>query len=117
MPARFQMSKSSTLDAYFDRIGWGGPTTADLATLSGLLEAHMRSIPFENLDVLAGDPIRLGGDDVRAKLVAARRGGYCFEHATLFADVLDRLGFSLQRHRRGSCCSFRVRNPRVVICS
>ena len=113
MPARFQMSKSPTLDAYFARIGWGGPTTADFATLSGLLAAHMRSIPFENLDVLAGDPIRLGVDDVHAKLVAARRGGYCFEHATLFADVLDRLGFSPQRHSARVVLFFpRTQSPR-----
>src|SRR5690606_16387795 len=32
------------------------------------------------------------------KLVVARRGGYCYEHATLFAAVLGELGFSLKTH-------------------
>jgi N-hydroxyarylamine O-acetyltransferase len=55
-------------------------------------------VPFENLDVLAGRPPRLDLDSLAAKLVAARRGGYCYEHATLFAAVLDRLGFAPATH-------------------
>jgi len=31
------------------------------------------------------------------KLVRRRRGGYCYEHALLFAAVLERLGFAVQR--------------------
>ena len=66
--------------------GSDGPATRapTLATLAGLLRAHMRRIPFENLDVLLGngpsDSISMRCSD---KLVHARRGGYCFEHATL----------------------------------
>jgi len=81
------------LDAYLARIQWGGPTPATFATLAGLLDAHMRAIPFENLDVLLGRPVRLDLGALQAKLVRARRGGYCFEHATLFAAVLGQLGF------------------------
>jgi N-hydroxyarylamine O-acetyltransferase len=69
----------------------------DLATLSGLLRAHMDSIPFENLDVLLGRPIRLDLDSLQAKLVRARRGGYCFEHGTLLFAVLQQLGFAPER--------------------
>lgn len=86
------------LDAYLQRIGWTGPTEPSLAVLAGLLRAHMASIPFENLDVLLGRPVRLDLASLQHKLVRARRGGYCFEHATLFAAVLERLGFRLQRH-------------------
>jgi N-hydroxyarylamine O-acetyltransferase len=86
------------LDAYFARIGWGGSTRANLETLAALLRAHMRAIPFENLDVLLGRPIRLDPDGLQRKLVQARRGGYCFEHATLFAAVLEALGFQPVRH-------------------
>ena len=53
------MTPDRSLDFYFERTGWGGTTAPSLATLSGLLTAHMRTIPFENLDVLAGRPIRL----------------------------------------------------------
>jgi N-hydroxyarylamine O-acetyltransferase len=90
----------STLDlaAYRNRIGWHAAARADLATLTGLLSAHMRAIPFENLDVLLGRGVSLDLGALQAKLVAARRGGYCFEHATLFAEVLAALGFVAQRH-------------------
>jgi N-hydroxyarylamine O-acetyltransferase len=86
------------LDAYFDRIRWTGSVRADYATLAGLLRAHMRRIPFENLDVLLGRPIRLDPEGLQDKLVRQRRGGYCFEQATLFADVLEALGFAPVRH-------------------
>ena len=86
------------LDPYLERIGWQGDTRATLDVLEGLLDAHMRAIPFENLDVLLGRRIRLDLAGIEAKLIGARRGGYCFEHATLFAAVLERIGFQVQRH-------------------
>ncbi len=87
------------LDAYLVRIGWaGGPLRADHATLAALLRAHMDSIPFENLDVLLGRGIRLDLAGLQHKLVHQRRGGYCFEHATLLAAVLEQLGFAVLRH-------------------
>lgn len=92
------MSLSFDLDAYLDRIGWRGEVAPTLAALSALLAAHIARIPFENLDVLLGRPIRLDLDAIQAKLVRARRGGYCFEHATLFAAALDRFGFRPLRH-------------------
>ena len=48
------------------------------AALTALLRAHMARIPFENLDVLLGRGVRIDLDSVHAKLVDARRGGYCF---------------------------------------
>jgi N-hydroxyarylamine O-acetyltransferase len=86
------------LDAYFRRIGWAEPVPPDLATLSRLLQAHMRAIPFENLDVLMGRPIRLDLASLQQKLIAERRGGYCFEHATLFAALLAALGLEPACH-------------------
>jgi N-hydroxyarylamine O-acetyltransferase len=85
-------------DAYVERIQYSGRTDPGFDTLAGLLRAHMAAIPFENLDVLFGRPVRLDLDGVQGKLVRARRGGYCFEHATLFAAVLERLGFHPVRH-------------------
>ena len=86
------------LDVYLPRIGWHGELRPDLATLAGLLDAHMSRIPFENLDVLLGRGVRLDLDSVQRKLVAARRGGYCFEHCTLFAAALETIGFEPMRH-------------------
>lgn len=83
------------LDAYFARIEYSGPTTPTVETLEQLHLAHATHIPFENLDILLGRPIRLDLASLQAKLVDARRGGYCFEQNTLFGTVLERLGFAV----------------------
>ncbi len=94
------------LDAYFRRIGYFGGQTPSLATLNALCDAHVRSIPFENLDVLLGRGISLREDAVDRKLIVERRGGYCFEQNTLLLRVLTELGF------RVSPLSARVRIQR-----
>lgn len=81
------------LDAYFSRIGYTGPRTPTLATLRGIQLAHVMSVPFENLDVLQGKRIVLDLPTLEAKIVGARRGGYCFEQNTLLREVLRTLGF------------------------
>lgn len=86
------------LDAYLIRIRWAGALTPSHATLAGLLRAHMTAIPFENLDVLLGRSVRLDLDQVFAKLVSAGRGGYCFEHGTLFQAALAACGFEATAH-------------------
>ena len=83
------------LDAYLGRIGYHGPREPSLGTLMALHEAHVGAIPFENLDILLGRPILLHLGALQAKLVAGRRGGYCFEHNTLFLAVLERIGFEV----------------------
>lgn len=90
--------KALDLDAYFERIQYRGGTRPVFATLAELLGAHMAAIPFENLDVLLGRPPRLDLEGLQGKLVHAHRGGYCFEHATLFAAALETLGFQPVRH-------------------
>jgi N-hydroxyarylamine O-acetyltransferase len=85
------------LDAYFARIGYEGDRSPTLPLLTALHRAHAGHIPFENVDVLLGRPIRLDLDSLQAKLVRGRRGGYCFEQNALFAGVLEALGFRLTR--------------------
>jgi N-hydroxyarylamine O-acetyltransferase len=92
------MTGSIDIDAYCDRIGWGAAANPTFETLAALLHAHVSRIPFENLDVLFGHTVRLDIDGLQDKLVRARRGGYCFEHATLFAAVLEKVGFRVARH-------------------
>ncbi|HVV50527.1 MAG TPA: arylamine N-acetyltransferase [Polyangia bacterium] len=84
------------LDAYFARIGYAGPRAPTLETLRGLTAAHATAIPFENLDVLLGRPIALEPEALFDKLVARRRGGYCFEQNGLLLRVLEELGFSVR---------------------
>jgi N-hydroxyarylamine O-acetyltransferase len=84
------------LDAYLARVRYSGGLEPTLETLSALHLAHAVSIPFENLDVILGLPIALDLDSLQAKLVAGRRGGYCFEQNTLFGAVLRQMGFQVR---------------------
>jgi N-hydroxyarylamine O-acetyltransferase len=84
------------LDGYFTRVGYAGPKTASIETLRALHHLHIQAIPFENLDVLLGRRIEMTDEAVASKLVQQRRGGYCFEHNTLFKAVLRALGFEVE---------------------
>jgi len=81
------------LPAYLERVRCEPPAERGLEALSRLQQAHLAEIPFENLDILLGRPIRLDLESLQAKLVAARRGGYCFEQNTLFRAALEALGY------------------------
>lgn len=84
------------LDAYFERIGYSGPRTPTLETLRALHELHPAAIAFEAMDVLLGRGIDLAPAVVDAKLIKAKRGGYCHEHNGLFKRVLRTLGFQVE---------------------
>ncbi|MZG12382.1 arylamine N-acetyltransferase, partial [Streptomyces sp. SID5914] len=80
MPDSARTTTPFPLDAYFERIGWEGGRRPDAATLRGVQLAHLRAIPFENLDALGGRAPSLDLADLTAKLVhGRRRGGYCYE--------------------------------------
>ncbi len=98
-------SDTLNLDAYLERIGYEGKRDGSFETLTALHTAHLAAIPFENLDVLLGRPIRLDIESLQTKLVNQRRGGYCFEQNTLFATVLRHLGFQV------TTLEARVRRP------
>lgn len=105
------------LDAYLARIGYTGPRAPGRAALTALSEAHMGAIPFENLDILLGRGISLALPDLEAKLVHARRGGYCFEQNALFQAALLQLGFAvtpLAARVRGSNAPVRPRTHMLL---
>ncbi|NLU72679.1 arylamine N-acetyltransferase [Streptomyces sp. HNM0575] len=84
------------LKGYLARIGEeSGPASG--ATLERLHRAHVAAIPFENLDLVLGRGVSVDLESVEAKLVHRGRGGYCYEHAVLFAAALERLGFGVDR--------------------
>jgi N-hydroxyarylamine O-acetyltransferase len=85
------------LDGYLRRIEYTGPLEPTAVTLAGVHLAHATHIPFENLDILLGKPIKLDPESLERKLVDGRRGGYCFEQNLLFAAVLEQLGFAVTR--------------------
>ena len=80
--------------AYLVRIGYSGPREPSLATLRALVAAHTAAIPFENIDVFLRRGVRIDVPSVQRKLVAEKRGGYCFEQSTLFEAALAALGFA-----------------------
>ncbi len=84
------------LTAYFARIGYDGPREPTLKVLRALMELHPASIPFEALDVLLDRGVDLTPEAVDAKLLGARRGGYCYEQNSLFKRVLTQLGFQVE---------------------
>lgn len=84
--------------AYFGRIGYAGEPEPTLETLTALVAAHNRCIPFENLDPVMGLPIfDLSPAALTDKLVRRRRGGYCYEHNNLIGYALSDLGFGVDR--------------------
>lgn len=87
---------SLELDGYLARIGFSGKPAADLDTLRRLQRLHPRSIPFENLSPLLGEPVRLDIASLEDKLVARRRGGWCFEQNLYFTHVLRTIGFEVK---------------------
>lgn len=83
------------LDAYFERIGYGGRVHADLETLRAIVAHHGRSVPFENISVQLNQGVSLALNDIEEKLVHRRRGGYCFEQNSLLLGVLGQVGFNV----------------------
>jgi N-hydroxyarylamine O-acetyltransferase len=89
------MAFEPDLPRYFARIGHDGPTAPSRSNLDALIGRHVRSIPFENVDVLLGRRIDLDLGRIEHKLLAERRGGYCFEQNTYFMCVLRALGYDV----------------------
>lgn len=81
------------LAAYFDRIHYNGPIEPTLEVLRDVHRAHLLSIPYENLDMHLGRAHTLDYDDIYAKIVARRRGGWCYEMNGLLAWALRQIGF------------------------
>ena len=81
-------------EAYLARIGYEGPTDHTVAVLDSIVLHHLRSVPFEDLEVR--DEHRtpsLATKDLFDKIVARRRGGYCWELNGALYHLLVALGF------------------------
>jgi N-hydroxyarylamine O-acetyltransferase len=85
------------LNAYFDRIGYRGECRPTYAVLEALHFAHRTRVTFENLEIFLGRPVLLDLESLQAKIVRGKRGGYCYEQNTLFAAVLEQIGFRVTR--------------------
>ena len=86
---------------YLKRIGFDGEVRPDLETLNALHEAHVRAVPFENLDVHAGRPVINTLEAAYEEIVTRGQGGWCFEMNGVFGWVLREIGFEVTRIAAG----------------
>ena len=85
-------------DAYLDRIGYQGALAPSAGLLPALSLAHLRAVPFENLEIVPlGRTLSLEPEVLFDKIVRRRRGGFCYELNGLFALLLEELGFGVER--------------------
>jgi N-hydroxyarylamine O-acetyltransferase len=93
------------LHDYLERVRVSEPLAADRESLRTLHVAHREAFLFENVSIQTGGGISVALEDIERKFLDERRGGYCFEHNTLFSAALREVGFAvtalLGRVRRG----------------
>jgi N-hydroxyarylamine O-acetyltransferase len=85
------------VEDYLQRIGVTGPVTRDLAGLTTLHRAHLRAIPYENLDVQLGRPVTTDVPAILDKVLGRKRGGWCYEMNGTLGWALGELGFAVTR--------------------
>lgn len=89
-----QILSEQQIAMYLDRLGFHGQLQPDLQSLNRLLFAQLTQVPFDSMDVWgAGLCPSLDVEMLFRKIVANKRGGYCFELNTLFRVLLNSLGF------------------------
>jgi len=90
---------------YLSRIRQPAPSDADADALQRLHRAHRETFLFDNLTIQTGGRIALAVCDLERKFLDEGRGGYCFEHNSLFAAALREIDLAstalLGRVRRG----------------
>lgn len=83
------------VERYLARIGLRETPSVDKAGLALLQRAHLATVPFENLDIVADVAVRTDASWSLDKVVNRRRGGWCFELNGAFAALLRALGFNV----------------------
>jgi N-hydroxyarylamine O-acetyltransferase len=90
-------SDPALLERYLQRLGAKVYDAPSLHALRDLMPRHLQSVPFENLDIVAGSTPPLSTAGVLEKIVSRRRGGFCYELNEAFRALLIHLGFTVQR--------------------
>ena len=82
------------IDAYLERLEYGGDCSVNKKTLDELIWLHQLHIPFETLDCHDFDlEISLDPDVIYDKIINRHRGGHCIEINSSFCRLLNSLGF------------------------
>lgn len=85
------------LHDYLTRVGLPASAGPTLDTLRRLHVAHREAFLFENISIQTGGAVSVAIEDIERKFLDQGRGGYCFEHNTLFAAALEAVGFGVTR--------------------
>ena len=88
-----EVMHEQALQDYLNRIGARRPASPAAEALRDLHVRHLLAVPFENLSIHLGEPIRLDGKSLFDKIVLRRRGGFCYELNGAFGRLLRALGF------------------------
>lgn len=91
------MSVDELMERYLQRLGFTSRPTPSWPALRALVNAHLRTVPFENLDIVNAQLPELTTAAVLRKVVLQRRGGFCYELNEAFGALLVHLGFSVKR--------------------
>lgn len=91
------MYEKSKIIKYLDKIQVNNQDVS-IENLKMLQYSHLQHIPYENLDLMNGTPIKLDADTLYEKIIHGDRGGYCFELQGLFCCLLKSLGYSVEQY-------------------
>jgi N-hydroxyarylamine O-acetyltransferase len=86
-----------TIDRYLQRIGLSERPPATLEGLRTLHRAHLRAVPYENLDVQLGRKVTIERGPILQKILGHGRGGWCYEMNGTLGWALGELGFKMTR--------------------
>jgi N-hydroxyarylamine O-acetyltransferase len=93
------MLDATTQDRLLRRIGLTDPPPADAAGLRVVHRAFVSHVPFEALAVQLGESAPLDPPALVQRVLTGGRGGYCFEVNTVFQELLEALGFPVERRQ------------------
>lgn len=85
------------IDRYLKRVGVQDRPPPTLDGLRAVHRAHLRAIPYENLDVQLKRPVTIEPGAALEKIVGRGRGGWCYEMNGTLGWALEALGFKVTR--------------------
>jgi arylamine N-acetyltransferase len=87
--------------AYLEFLGVDArPGEVDSAKLAELQGAHLAAVPYENIDIVRGDPPAIDPTTCVRRILGGR-GGYCYHLNGGLSALLEWLGVDLTRHLAG----------------
>lgn len=72
------------------------PPEVTVSYIKELHSGHLATYPFSSLGVLLNEDLSLESQALFSRVIANKRGGYCFEHNKIFFEILRSLGFQCE---------------------